>query len=199
MDLTTKTPATETSIDVDLVKANKRIRHASEDDLIRFWIAAADAYVEKRTNCALMRQTFVLRLRRVIPAIYLPRPPFASLVAAKYTIDGRSEVVLNVNTDVSTRLDAMLTVLDISALGTSVADGTMEIEYTAGAETPEDVPMPLRLASLQLASHYMTSREAAYMDPRLMNVEKKIAFGVDEQVKEFRVPNLNEQPNDAWA
>lgn len=196
MDLTVKTPPTATSIDVDLVKANKRIRHASEDTLIEFWIKVADAYVEKRTNRALMRQTLVLRLSRVLPFVYLPRPPFFEMTHVRYTPEDGD--LVTVATEGYTRItDSMLQRIDITALGGYCQNGTMEIEYTAGADDPEDVPAPLRQASLLLASHYLTSREAAFMDQRVMNVEKKIVFGVDELVKEYRVPN-GSSLNDGW-
>jgi uncharacterized phiE125 gp8 family phage protein len=196
MDLTVKTPPTATSIDVALVKANKRIRHASEDALIEFWIKVADAYVEKRANRALMRQTLVLRLSRVLPFVYLPRPPFADMTHVKYTpLDG-DEVTVASDGYIRTT-DSMLQRLDIAALGGYSQSGAMEIEYTAGAAAAEDVPAPLRQASLLLASHYLVSREAAFQDPRIMNVEKKIVFGVDELVKEYRVPN-GSALNDGW-
>lgn len=199
MDLTVKTAPSTFSIDKGLVKANKRILHASEDSLIEFWIGVADAYVEKRTNRALMLQTLVLRLRRVIPTVYLPRPTLASITSVKITPSGGSETSLDVNVDVQRRNDDMLTVIDIPAVSAFGVAGTMEVEYVAGAGNAANVPAPLRQASLLMASHYVTSREAAWMDPRLMQVEKKIVFGVDELIKEYRVPNLNEQPNEAWA
>lgn len=198
MDLTVKVKPTLFSIDKVLVKAGKRIRHASEDDLVDFWIAAADAYIEKRTNLALMRQTLVLRLGRVLPSVYLPRPPFASLVAVKLTPDNGVETVLDPEDDVALRRDAMLTIVDVPSLKGLPQNGTMEIEYLSGAAAAVDVPAPLRQASYLLAAHYLTSREASFMDPRLMQVEKKIAFGVDELVKEYRVPNVNEDLNGGW-
>ena len=188
MDLTVKTPATLTSIDKDLVKAGKRIRHASEDDLIDFWIKAADQYVEKRTNLALMEQTFVLRLRRVLPTVYLPRPPLASIVHVKYTPEGGSEVTV-AEEDRDTTHDRMLARIDIHEIPTLGRSGTMEIEYVAGADDPEKVPAPLRQASYLLAAQWLTAREAEYLDPRIMKVNKKISFGVDEACKEYRVPN----------
>lgn len=196
MDLTVKTPPTATSIDVAIVKANKRIRHADETALIEFWIKAADAYIEKRTNRALMRQTLVLRLSRVLPYVYLPRPPFVAMTHVKYTpLDG-DEVTVATDGYVRTT-DSMLQRIEISDLGGYSQAGAMEIEYTVGADDPEDVPAPLRQASLLLASHYLVSREAAFQDPRIMNVEKKIVFGVDELCAPYRVPN-GSSLNDGW-
>lgn len=185
MDLTLKTPAVKTSIDVELVKAGKRIRHGSEDSLISFWIKAADDYVEKRTNLALMEQTFVLRLRRILPSVQLPRPPLKTITSVKYAVTGGTEQVLSDPND-RVRIDRMLPTIDTGLVEQA---GTMEIEYVVGADDPEKVPAALRQASYLLAAHYVSAREAGYFEPRIMQVAKKIEFGVDSLVKELRVPN----------
>lgn len=196
MDLTQKTAPTLISIDVALVKAGKRIRHASEDSLIQFWIAAADEYVEKRTNLALMEQTFVLRLRRILPTVFLPRPPLTSITHVKYTPEGGSEIAVG-EADYRRTIDRMVTRLDIHEIPMLGRSGTMEIEYVAGADDPEKVPAALRQATYLLAAHYLTAREASYREPRIMQVEKTISFGVDALVKEFRVPNATDL-NGGW-
>jgi uncharacterized phiE125 gp8 family phage protein len=185
MDLTLKTPATKTSISVDLVKAGKRIRHGSEDDLIEFWIRAADEYVEKRTNLSLMEQTYVLRLRRILPSVQLPRPPLKSITSVKYAVTGGTEQVLS-DPDDRVRIDRMLPTIDTGLVEHA---GTMEIEYVVGADDPEKVPAALRQASYLLAASWVESRAATYQEPRIMQVEKKISFGVDQLTKELRVPN----------
>jgi len=193
MDLTLKTPATATSISVDLVKAGKRIRHASEDDLITFWIKAADEYVEKRTNLALMEKTFVLRLRRILPAVQLPRPPLKTITSVKYAVAGGTEQALSDPND-RVRIDRMLPTIDTGLVEQA---GTMEIEYVVGSDDPDKVPAALRQATYLLAAHYVTSREAVYFEPRIMQVEKTISFGVDQICKEHRIPNATDL-NGGW-
>lgn len=188
MDLTVKTAPIKFSIDKALVKAGKRIRQDSEDTITDFWIAAADAYVEKRTNLALMEQTLVLRLRKILPTVFLPRPPLASITHVKYTQQDGDEVTVD-GADYRETIDRMVTRLDIFEIPLLGLKGTMEIEYVAGAATSEGVPAPLRQASYLMAAHWLTAREASFMDPRIMNVSKKTVFGVDELVKEYRVPN----------
>lgn len=193
MDLTLKTPTEKTSIDISLVKKGKRIRHSSEDDLIEFWIKAADEYVEKRTNLALMEQTFVLRLRRILPAVQLPRPPLKTIMSVKYAVTGGTEQVLSDPND-RVRIDRMLPTVDTGLVEQS---GTMEIEYVVGADDPDKVPAALRQATYLLAAHYVTSREAVYFEPRIMQVEKTISFGVDQICKEHRIPNATDL-NGGW-
>lgn len=197
MDLTVKTAPTKFSIDKSIVKAGKRIRHNSEDLMIDFWVAAADAYIEKRTNRALMEQTLVLRLRKILPTVFLPRPPLLSITHVKYTPENGSEVTVD-EADYRESIDRMVTRLDIFEVPMLGRRGTMEIEYVAGATEPDDVPFPLRQASYLLAAHWLTSREAAFMDPRIMNVSKKVVFGVDELTMEYRVPN-GYTLNDDWS
>jgi uncharacterized phiE125 gp8 family phage protein len=185
MDLKITTPANTFSIDIALVKAGKRIRHASEDQVITFWIAAADAYIEKRTNLALMEQTIQLRLRRILPFVLLPRTAAADVQSVKYTPEGGSEATIG-EAGYTQTVDRMLTRLDFDLVEQS---GAMTIVYKAGATDPEDVPAPLRQASYLLAANWLVAREAAYLDPRVLSVSKKIEFGVDELVAGFRVPN----------
>lgn len=193
MDLTLKTPTEKTSIDISLVKKGKRIRHSSEDDLIEFWIKAADEYVEKRTNLALMEQTFVLRLRRILPAVQLPRPPLKTITSVKYAVTGGTEQALSDPND-RVRIDRMLPTIDTGLVEQA---GTMEIEYVVGADDPDKVPAALRQATYLLAAHYVTSREAVYFEPRIMQVEKTISFGVDQICKEHRIPNATDL-NGGW-
>lgn len=189
MDLTVKTAPTGTTISLDLLKTSKRIRHNSEDAIIEFWIKAADDYIERRTNRALMEQTLVLRLSRILPCIEIPRPPLVSISHIKYTPKGGDEVTVDAGDITTTNRDM---IAQATIAGLTEKPGTMEIEYVAGASNADDVPSPLRQASMLLAGHYMTSREATFLDPRIMNVEKKIEFGVDQNCLQYRVPNLAE-------
>lgn len=189
MDLTIKSEASKLSITVELVKKNKRIFNNSEDDLIKFWIGAADRYIADKCNISLMEQTLVLRIPRVMPEVSLPRPPMTSIVSFKYTMEGSTEVNL-IPADYITRKANMLPTLHVNDIEMESA-GEMEVEYKAGFDDPTKVPPPLRQAALLLASHYVTSREATFMDMRLMQVEKKISFGVDQLIKNYSVPNVD--------
>lgn len=197
MDLTVKVPPTKFSIDVALAKGARRIRHASEDHLIEFWIAAADAHVEKSTNRALMEQTLVLRLRKILPTVFLPRPPLSQIIHVKYTPENGDTVTVD-EEGYRQSIDRMVTRLDIYEVPILGRRGTMEIEYVAGASDPCDVPPPLRQASLMLVGHWLMAREATYMDPRIMNISKKTELGFDELVREYRVPN-GDTLNDDWS
>lgn len=196
MDLVITTPPSATTIDKDLVKSNKRIRHTLEDTLIDFWIAAADEYVERRANIALMEQTLELNLTRILPEVSLPRPPLLNLVSAVYTPKDGVETPLTVGNLVRRNCN-MLPVINT---GLTEADGTMKFIYTAGRAEDDaaEIPPSLRQAVLLLASHYVTSREAAYLDPKIMMVEKKIAFGVDKLIANHTVINTGDPINGGY-
>lgn len=193
MDLTVKTPPVGTVISLDLLKQNKRILHSSEDILLAECIKAAQDYVEKSINCSILQQTLVIRLAAVLPAVYLPRPSttFAAstISSVKYTLKGEAQVTLTTD-QFTVGKDQMLTYIKPADI-TEVKEGSMEIEYVAGEADEADVPASIARAILLLASHYATSREATFEDQRIMNVEKKIQFGVDALLKNYRVPNVD--------
>lgn len=202
MDLTVTTPAATTSIDAALVKANKRILHSSEDSLIDFWIEAADRYIEKRLNRSLLSQTLTLKINKILPVIQFPRPPLISVTSLKYTPEDESEVTVAVGTLIQRTVDMLPTIripaIEVAYGKCSETDGTMTVVYQAGWASAASVPAPLRQASLLLASHWLTSREAAHMDLRVMNVEKKIPLGFDDMIKEYRITNNNEAINGGY-
>ncbi len=196
MDLTVKIAPVATSIDSTLVKQNKRITHSQEDSLIDFWIEAADSYIERKCNISVLEQTLVLKISRVLPVISLPRPPLVSITHVKYTKGDQSTVTVAAADYIQTNAN-MLAVLEIPEI-TSEEEGTMEIEYVAGRALPAEVPSDIRQAALLLTSHWVTSREAAYLDPKIMDVEKKIAFGVDQLLAQNRIPNVNSMLNGGY-
>ncbi len=188
MGLTVKTAPTVRSIDVDLVKSNKRILHDSEDGLIDFWIAAADEYVSSRANIALGHATYTWREEVINPCVALPRPPFKSVVQIRVTRDGEAEEILDL-TDLVTYPHEMMRVVEIPGV-TASEEGTIEVDFIAGEDDAAQMPQMARMATLLLASHWYTSREAAYMDKRLMDLEKKIPYGVDTMIQAIMVPNV---------
>lgn len=197
MDITVTTRATATSIDKALVKASKRILYDQEDPLIDFWIAVADAYVENETHRSLMERTLTMSVSRVLPSFQIPYPPLASIESVEYTITDQTEVIVNTTTGITRRVVEMLPEVTIPALTTDYG-GTMTIVYKAGHALPADVPPELRQASLLLAGHYLTSREAAYMDPRAILINREIAFGVNSLIRHWVIPNANEPLNGGY-
>lgn len=197
MDITVTTPATQTSISVDLVKQSQRVLHDLENDLIEFWIKAADDYIADRINGSMMKRTLMLRVSRVLTSIELPYPPVISVTSMKYTPTGGSEVIVDQNTGVIITNPNMLPAYAINGL-TSATDGTMTVIYDAGYDDPAKVPPKLRQASLLMASHFLNSREATYLDPRAIKVERKIEFGVDQMVALHRIPNVNDFINGGY-
>lgn len=190
MDVTVRATSTEHVITPEQVRQNKRIMNSLEDDLIAGWIEAAEDYVERTTNRALMTQELTLSIPMILKTVSLPRPPFESIQEIRLTPDeGAASTIPGTGSGIMARVRRMVTEFDVPDV-TFSKPGYMEIDYTAGASIASAVPAALKQAVLLLASHYLTSREAAYMDPRLMMVQKKIPYGVDELCARYRVPNV---------
>ena len=187
---------TETSVSVATVKANERVSHTSEDDLIAGFIKAAEDLIERRCNRSIMRQKFRLVVPTILSTVTLFRPPMEgeiTVTAASLTRDGET-----------TALDHEVAVMGISSmLPTATFDagtpgrGMMTIEYETGAATAGDVPPGIAHAVLLLASHYYKSREAAATDIRMKAADKTLPYGVESFVGAYRIPNVNIAVNEA--
>lgn len=208
MDLTIVTRPTLTSIDAAKVKANKRLLNASEDSLITGWIEAADDYVARLANASLMEQTLKLRLGAVLTKFSLPRPTIGSpavpvtITALTVTPEDGSTITVDLS-GLIIRVSEMLPVITVPEIVTaygedSITEGEMEITYKAGYDDAANVPPAVTQATLLLASHFTTSREAVFMDQRIMNVEKKIQFGVDSLIGAYRIPNADYKLNGGY-
>lgn len=188
---------TATCITAATVKSNQRVSHASEDPLINGWIKAAEDLVERRTNRAIMRQTYRLVLPIVRPTVTLFRPPMEgeiSLVSAKVTVGGFDTVLAHA--DAVLGLNAMLPTVSFGEI-TEIDSGTMDIVYETGATTADEVPPGIQHAVLLLASHYYKSREAAYTDQRITGNEKTLPYGAEAFIGAYRIPNVNIAVNEA--
>lgn len=187
MDLTVKTPSTDLCISVAQVKANKRIKSAAEDELIGLWIEAAQEWVAAEAQISILPTVYTARWQSIYPEVELLRPTVSSIASLKKTPKGGTLTTVLGNALTTFKRD-MLTIVTVPDITTAI-DGVLEIEYTAGYADAGSVPARIKQAVLLLASHWMTSREAGHMDPRLMDIEKEIPFGVRDLVSQFRVPN----------
>lgn len=191
MDLTVTNETEGQTHTAGFVRQNKRITSATEDELIDFWIKAADQYIETETNRTLFEKSYTLRFQRIYPEVALPRPPLVTVDAIRITPEDEAEEALDISS-LKTFTKEMLVHVCVPDIEVSAA-GVLEIDFTAGHGTADEIPFALRQATLLLASHWFTSREAAYMDPRLMMVEKKIPFGVDDIIRKYRIPNVTSE------
>lgn len=195
MDLTITTAPTKTSVSTGTVKKNKRVTHNLEDDLYELWIYAGDRYIQDECNISLMEQVLTLRIPCILSKVSLPRPPLISIESISYTPDGEAEQVISNPNSLPKRISAMIPVI---STGLTAQKGEMTVVYKAGYAEGNKVPHTLVLASIMLASHYSTSREAAFMDMRVMNVEKKTVFGVDTLIRAYKIPNLGPSINGGY-
>lgn len=171
------------------LKANLRVRHVSEDDLLQDLLDAAEEQFEADTNIAVLPTQFKLTLSRVIPTFQLPRPKFLSFESLKYTPTGGTEVTVDTSA-YEVRYVEMLPTFTIPDLLEQA--GTMEIIYNAGWEDADAVPLMVKQAIYLLASHWATSgRTAVHMDRRIMDVEKVTPLAYTRIVDRVRIKNAD--------
>jgi uncharacterized phiE125 gp8 family phage protein len=182
---------TETCIGVADVKANERVSHDLEDDLIKRHIKAAEGWIEKRTGRAIMDQAYTLRTTRREPGLSLYYPP----MEGEIRLTSASSIVDGVTTDFDTATLPLSLQRSLPFIGfplvTKISAGGLVVVYRTGAPTAADVPADIQQAVLMLASHYYRSREAVQTDGRVMDIDKKTAFGVDDLISPYLIRNIN--------
>lgn len=188
MHLERVTAPTEACVSVALVKQNRRIRHALEDELIAFFIRSAEDYVERVWQIAIMRGTFRLTGKPAHPKIPIPMPPLHHLTSVTFEDDG--VVTYPIVPLVQERQTAYI---DGERLPTSKALRSLDvtIEFEAGYDSAANVPPAIRQAVLMIASHFDENREATTNDPRISRISRAVEFGVENLLAPFRVWNTH--------
>ena len=171
------------------LKANLRIRHTSEDELLQDFLNAAEEQFEADTNRSILPTQFKLGISRIIPTFQLPRPQFLSFESLKYTPYGGTEVTVDTSA-YEVRYVEMLPTFTIPDLLEQA--GEMEIIYNSGWQNADAVPERVKRAIYMLATHWATSgRTAVHMDKRIMDVEKISPLAYQTLVARLRVPNAD--------
>lgn len=166
LDFTIKTSPTDEPVSVEFLKTHARIDGNREDDLLRAYLQAAREGAELYTNRAFITQTLVAFLNQwpCSETIYLPRPPFQSVVQIR-TLDESNDA-----TEYSS--DYYYTPSIVGGDGTvTIKTGStppattertfhgIEIEFTVGyGDTSDDVPGMIRLAITSWAKEAYENR-----------------------------------------
>lgn len=187
-----------TVLKIDKVKAQERIAHNEEDELIGDYIEAAFEHLHGPNGWlngyCLLDETFEVFLPTLGDTTELPLRPVideASVLVARrlvmgdYTNYGAADVL-----PVSS--DGFCTVARLRATGFDEQVGVVDprqyrIQFKAGWSSPDLVPRPLVQALLLLAGHFYQNREATLSDTRVSNVSKKVEFGLISLAGRYRI------------
>lgn len=152
----------------------------SEDEAVIIpMITAAREFCENATGRALAVQTVTAFPRTFEPA-FLPRPPIASLVSAKYTDkDGTQHEMAEGACIIS---NDKVYFPNPPSTGELFAVNPIQVTYTTGYTT---LPPSLRQAILMLVAHWYNNREAVQIGSRINEVAADHAF--ENLIKHYRV------------
>lgn len=183
---------------ISKVKAQERVAHNEEDELIGDHIEAAFDHLHGPNGWlngyCLLEESFEVFPEAIGDTTEVPLRPVvdeASVSVARrlamgdYATYGIADVL-----PVSS--DGFCTVARLRASGFDEQIGVIDprqyrIQFKAGWKEPGLVPRPLVQAMLLLASHFYQNREATLSDTRVSNVSKKVEFGLLSLAGRYRI------------
>lgn len=195
----TSAPAVE-PVSVDQARAWLRVDGTAEDPTIIMLISAARRFIERRTNRALITSGWTFTLDRfplpqwaadrtycMPPAIQLPRGPVKAVNAVKYVDTAGVQQTMTAGTDYTvdlTREPVRIAPAWSKAWPTARnQQAAISVEFTAGYDTPADVPEDLTLALRLLIGHWFEHRENVTVGA----ISSTLAFAFDELVEPYRL------------
>lgn len=186
--IVTVAPAIE-PVELAEAKAQCRVDHGIEDDLIKAYISVSRVLVENWLGRALITQTRKFLTDEVECEYELPGAPLQALTS--FTLYDESDAATTMSTS-AWRVDALEGELyqKPSTQWPSVLMrqvNPIEIVYTCGyGNTADAVPYPIRLAILLLVGHYYTNRQAVDM-VRTQGWPQQLEFGVNALLEPYRL------------
>lgn len=180
------------------VKAQARVMHDEENDLIEGYIATAYDYLsgpEGWTNgYCLLEEEFEVYVETVVDVFELPVRPFMgdtvgfarrdAIIDAYADIDAATYIVTNSGDfGMLARLQPSLAALPAFARDPR----RYRIRFKAGHEDPATIPEGLKQSIKLLAAHWYVNREATIADPRVSTVSREVQLGVRSLAGRYRI------------
>lgn len=188
MPLIVVTNPTLEPVSVDEAKAHLRVDTASEDDLIKGWIAAARRWCETYTNRRFINTTIRYTLDAFSDEMEIPVSPLASVSSITYTdVDGASQTLSASVYQVDTYSQPGRVVLAYNQtwpLIRSEVVNPVQINAVVGyGATPDSVPDGIKAAIKLLVGHWFEHREAV----NIGNIVNDIPLTVHSLLYPFRL------------
>lgn len=159
------TPPAHEPVTLDEAKAQCRVRHTEEDELIADAIRAARGHAEAYLNSSLVRQT-----RRAYfdsfpsgKGVILPRPPVIEVTEISYVDwSGNAQTLAagEFRVDLNPYAPALWPLYDSYWPDARHYSGAISALYVAGHDSAADIPEDIRHAVLMLTEHFYTNRGA---------------------------------------
>lgn len=185
-------------LSVAKVKAQERVLHSREDELIGDYIEAAFDHLHGLggwlNGYCLLEEAFEFFPGIINATSDLPLRPIVDdagvmlarrLALSDYTDFGVGAFMVAVHDGFGTL--ARLTTTGFDAQAGIVDPREYRITLNAGHKAPADVPRPLVQAMLLLAGHWYQNREATMSDPRVTNVSRRVEFGLQALAGRYRI------------
>lgn len=180
------------------VKAQERVAHDTEDELIGDHIEAAFDHLHGPdgwlNGYCLLEEEFEFFPPALLGTTELPLRPVGDedtvavsrrLARGDYTAYSPGDVL-------AVSSNGICAVARLRAEGFADQVGVIDprqyrITFKAGWSSPDLVPRPLVQAMLLLAGHFYQNREATLSDTRVSNVSKKVEFGLIALAGRYRM------------
>lgn len=211
MDIVLTTPPSENEVlelvSVAKLKRNERISHTEHDyELLPDCIKQAYAFLDGEygwLNRSILTQTWTMYLSCWEDEIELPKGPVQSVTHIKYYAAGVSAG--DSPTPTRTVLPASYYELQNGKIvptitraygktypSVGVSARAIEIQYVAGWGVGGTIPFGIRAklekAILLLASQFYRNPAATFAEPRIVAVDRKVLFGLENIVGMLRIP-----------
>ena len=163
------------------VKANLRVMHNIEDDLIRVMITDAVSYAEESMDRALMEQKWRVMLDSFpasAGAIALPRPKLQSVNSITYTDENGVSQTLILDTDFTLNTTAEPGLIEraytsgVRPLWPTVRPGTraVVIQYTCGWDDPDLIPREV-ISAIKVRISDMYAQRESFVPGRVHEIK----------------------------
>lgn len=179
----------------EMVKANVRISHGREDELIVHWIQTAHAILDGVHGWArrpILNASFLQEFRSFDRYLELVVPGATAIETVSYTDPTGAVVDVAAESYELLRHRRNTYVHFGDAFVFPLASDTpyykLEVRYTAGLQDNPAAVLGLKQGMLLLASHWYKNREETVIDPRKTLTSHKIEFGLEKTLGPFRVP-----------
>jgi uncharacterized phiE125 gp8 family phage protein len=176
------------------LKAARRVQHSVEDTLYSDAIKEAFDFFDAKgwLNRAILTQTWKAYPPKWDTIIELPFPPLQSVTGITYVDNAGATQTLSTDVyGVSTKglFGSVYLKTNQSWPDLYTDPNPIEITFICGYGAGAAVPAGIRKAIKLLAVHYFENQSQTFAEPRLVEVPRKIMYGIEAAAGKFKIMN----------